>query len=171
LRSVRSLKIAAGIETRAEVTQISFAPIEDVPKQVGNDTYVGTVVEFDPTEEVTLSASPTIETAIHELLENVARHATPNPVCEITVDGDVEEVRVTVTDNGPGLPEPDRSVLRGESETSLSHGQGVGLWIVRWVVTSHDGSIETTVTDTGTTITMIFPRITANDKLIEASVR
>jgi two-component system chemotaxis sensor kinase CheA/chemotaxis protein CheC len=36
----------SGIKTEAEVSQISFAPIEDVPKQVGNDTYVGTVVEF-----------------------------------------------------------------------------------------------------------------------------
>ncbi len=36
----------AGIDVTAEVSQISFAPIEDVPKQIGNDTYVGTVVEF-----------------------------------------------------------------------------------------------------------------------------
>jgi len=35
-----------GIDVRAEVTQISFCPIEDVPKQVGDDSYVGTVVEF-----------------------------------------------------------------------------------------------------------------------------
>jgi len=36
-----------GIETDAEVTQISFAPVEDVPKQVDNKAYVGTAVEFD----------------------------------------------------------------------------------------------------------------------------
>jgi chemotaxis protein CheC len=36
----------AGIDVSAEVTQISFAPIEDVPKQIGTDTYIGTVVEF-----------------------------------------------------------------------------------------------------------------------------
>ncbi|WP_299266894.1 chemotaxis protein CheC [Halorientalis sp.] len=38
-----------GIETDAEVTQISFAPIEDVPKQVDNKSYVGTAVEFSGT--------------------------------------------------------------------------------------------------------------------------
>ncbi|MFB6164988.1 MAG: chemotaxis protein CheC [Haloarculaceae archaeon] len=38
-----------GIETDAEVTQISFVPIEDVPKQVDDGTYVGTVVEFEGT--------------------------------------------------------------------------------------------------------------------------
>ncbi|WP_254273043.1 chemotaxis protein CheC [Haloarcula marina] len=41
-----NVEMMTGIPTDAEVTQISFAPIEDVPKQIGTDTYVGTVVEF-----------------------------------------------------------------------------------------------------------------------------
>jgi len=41
-----NVEMMTGIETAAEVSQISFAPIEDVPKQIGNDTFVGTVVEF-----------------------------------------------------------------------------------------------------------------------------
>jgi two-component system chemotaxis sensor kinase CheA/chemotaxis protein CheC len=41
--------MVTGIETDAEVTRISFCPIEDVPRQVGTDTYVGTVVEFTGT--------------------------------------------------------------------------------------------------------------------------
>ena len=44
-----NVEMMTGIPTEAEVTQISFAPIEDVPKQIGNDTYVGTVVEFTGT--------------------------------------------------------------------------------------------------------------------------
>jgi two-component system chemotaxis sensor kinase CheA/chemotaxis protein CheC len=45
-RAAENVEMMTGIETEAEVTQLSFAPIEDVPKQVGTDTYVGTVVEF-----------------------------------------------------------------------------------------------------------------------------
>jgi len=41
-----NVEMMTGIPTDAEVTQISFAPIEDVPKQIGTETYVGTVVEF-----------------------------------------------------------------------------------------------------------------------------
>ena len=41
-----NVEMMTGIPTEAEVTRISFAPIEDVPKQIGTDTYVGTVVEF-----------------------------------------------------------------------------------------------------------------------------
>ena len=45
-QAAANVEMMTGIPTEAEVTQISFAPIEDVPKQVGDDTYVGTVVEF-----------------------------------------------------------------------------------------------------------------------------
>jgi len=44
-----NVEMMTGIPTDAEVTQISFAPITDVPKQVGTETYVGTVVEFTGT--------------------------------------------------------------------------------------------------------------------------
>jgi two-component system chemotaxis sensor kinase CheA/chemotaxis protein CheC len=48
-KAAENVETMTGIETTAEVTRTSFCPIEDVPKQVGNDTYVGTVVEFTGT--------------------------------------------------------------------------------------------------------------------------
>ena len=45
-QAAANVEMMTGIRTEAEVTRLSFAPIEDVPKQVGTDTYVGTVVEF-----------------------------------------------------------------------------------------------------------------------------
>jgi len=48
-KAAENVKMMSGIATEAEVAQISFAPIEDVPKQFGEETYVGTVVEFTGT--------------------------------------------------------------------------------------------------------------------------
>ncbi len=45
-KAAQNVQMMAGIETEAEVSQISFAPIEDVPKQFDEETYVGTAVEF-----------------------------------------------------------------------------------------------------------------------------
>ena len=45
-RAARNVQQMSGIETTADVSQISFVPIEDVPKQFGEETYVGTAVEF-----------------------------------------------------------------------------------------------------------------------------
>ncbi|MCU4717144.1 chemotaxis protein CheC [Halapricum hydrolyticum] len=45
-KAAENVTMMTGIETVAEVSQISFAPITDVPKQISNETYVGTVIEF-----------------------------------------------------------------------------------------------------------------------------
>jgi two-component system chemotaxis sensor kinase CheA/chemotaxis protein CheC len=41
-----NVEMMTGIATDAEVSKISFTAIEDVLKQIGTETYVGTVVEF-----------------------------------------------------------------------------------------------------------------------------
>lgn len=45
-KAAENVEMMSGIGTEAEIAQISFAPIEDVPKQFGEETYVGTAVEF-----------------------------------------------------------------------------------------------------------------------------
>jgi len=67
-----------------------------------------------------------------------------------------------VIDNGPGLPDQEQKVLSEGVETPLIHGSGLGLWMVNWIVTTHDGSIDTTVTDEGTTVTVTLPRMRAD---------
>lgn len=45
-QAAENVEMMSGIETEAEVSQISFTAIEDVPKQFGSEMYVGTAVEF-----------------------------------------------------------------------------------------------------------------------------
>ncbi|WEL16852.1 MULTISPECIES: chemotaxis protein CheC [unclassified Halorhabdus] len=45
-QAAENVSMMTGIDVEAEVSQINFARIEDVPKQVGTDQYVGTAVEF-----------------------------------------------------------------------------------------------------------------------------
>jgi PAS domain S-box-containing protein len=44
----------------------------------------------------------------------------------------------------------------------LTHGSGLGLWLAHWIVTSHDGSINATSTEDGTTMTISLPRKTSS---------
>lgn len=67
--------------------------------------------------------------------------------------GEGDWCTITVADDGPGLSPLEQRILHGEQETQLSHGQGLGLWIVYWVVMQSGGalSVETTA---GTTVTI-----------------
>jgi len=42
-------------------------------------------------------------------------------------------------------------------ETPLIHGSGLGLWVVHWIVSSHGGSVEASVGEAGTTMTIVVP--------------
>ena len=67
-----------------------------------------------------------------------------------------EQVRVRVADDGPGLPEMEQRVLTGRRETPLQHGQGLGLWLVYWVVREAGGDLSVTVAD-GTAVELRLP--------------
>lgn len=50
-------------------------------------------------------------------------------------------VYLSVTDTGPGVPEPMRETVFELSETSKAHGMGLGLWLSRYIVERHGGRL------------------------------
>ena len=79
------------------------------------------------------------------LLENAAKYTPPGTRVWVTAALDGDFVRVTVEDDGPGLPPGDPARLfdkfqRGRAESSVS-GAGLGLTICRSIVAAHGGTI------------------------------
>lgn len=66
----------------------------------------------------------------------------PTIVVETRRDAANGVVRVTVADNGPGLPPADRDKLFMPYYSTKQRGSGLGLAIVRRIVAEHGGSIE-----------------------------
>jgi two-component system nitrogen regulation sensor histidine kinase NtrY len=67
-------------------------------------------------------------------------------------------VRVTVSDNGPGIPPEDRDKLFMPYYSTKRRGSGLGLAIVRRIIAEHGGSIEATDNDPhGTVFTIELP--------------
>ena len=68
--------------------------------------------------------------ALENLVENAIEHndsQTPRVLVDVeTVD---EGVRITVADDGPGIPTSEQRILEA-GETPLQHSSGVGLWLV-----------------------------------------
>ncbi len=79
---------------------------------------------------------------IINLLDNAVKHGGGTPV-EVQVRTLADEIRVTVRDHGPGIPEPDRKRVferfyRGKS-SRRSRGSGIGLAIVKRIAEEHHG--------------------------------
>ena len=67
---------------------------------------------------------------------------------------------IAVSDDGPGISGHELSVLERGEETPLSHGSGIGLWLVRWATTTLGGDLAFDTSD-GTTATVRLPRESA----------
>ncbi|WP_436934912.1 PAS domain S-box protein [Halovenus marina] len=99
----------------------------------------------DLPDELWLVANENIKRACEELVENAIEHnerARPRLAIsarDVDQDGWVE---LSFHDNGPGIPDDEWQIVTGEEEiTQLSHGSGLGLWLIRWIVESYGGEI------------------------------
>ena len=108
-------------------------------------------------EDVEAAVFPTFSRAIEELIENAAKHAGPSSMIEISVERVPNAVEIKISDDGPGLSDQDQAVFSTGIETSLIHGSGLGLWIVHWIINSHGGTSDASVSEDGTTMTISIP--------------
>lgn len=140
----------------------ALVPLDDLL-----DRAVDGVADVAPGASLTLDASPdhrvavpeTLEIAVRELLSNAAEHSDrtePSIQVRVTVEG--ESVAVVVADDGGGIPEHEREVLRRGEETPLRHGSGLGLWVIYWAVRESGWEIEIADNDPrGTRVTLRTP--------------
>lgn len=106
-----------------------------------------------------IRATTHVEQAFVELLENAIVHADrDNPTIDIRLSDHPDGPTLTVTDDGPGIPEMDRTVLtQGTEIEQLYHGSGLGLWLVHLIVTHSGGTVSFTENDPrGSTVTIEF---------------
>lgn len=97
---------------------------------------------------------------LYQLLVNGAEHAgIDEPRVTVDVESETDEVTISVSDEGPGLPDHSREAL--EKGTTLAEGDpttGLGLYLVRLFVRVFRGSIRTQVTNQGTTVSISLER-------------
>lgn len=114
--------------------------------------------DLDAPQETIVETIPAIELAVDNLVQNAAEHNDADePQVTASLSRTPSETRITIVDNGPGIPAQEVAVLERGKETALEHGTGVGMWIVGWVDRNSAASIEFETTDPGTRVTVRIP--------------
>ena len=157
----RQLDRIVGADFEREPTNVT-ALVEAVAQRVSED-YQNATISVESVEDVTVAVLPTFERALRELIENAAKHGGFTPTVTVSVELVPNAVEFQIQDDGPGLADHEINVLETGSETPLIHGSGLGLWLSHWIVTGHEGAIDATVTDDGTTMTITVPRTPTAD--------
>jgi len=130
---------------------------------------VATYTEEYPSASIALDAEDIdvkgnrefLRLVVGELVENAIQHNDHDrPSVELDVSVESEDrVTIRVADNGPGIPDIEREVLREGEENSLLHGSGIGLWTIHWLVTRVGGNVSIAEKDpAGTVVTLAVPQ-------------
>lgn len=122
------------------------------------DEHPSVNVSLDTPEEAISFAAPQLSDAVSELLTNAAKHAGRDPTVDVAVNRGTDQTTVQIEDDGPGLPSGERKILTGASETALTHGSGLGLALVYWIITNLDGEVDVTTASSGTTVEVHLQR-------------
>ena len=88
-----------------------------------------------------------IRQVVDNLLSNAIKFSHPGGDVIVTVDGDAQQVKLSVTDHGVGIPESfhqrvfDKFSQADASDSRNQEGTGLGLTICKKIVESHQGQI------------------------------
>lgn len=106
-----------------------------------------------------------IEQMLQNLIGNALQHGSNRRTVTVTITGGAEQVLLTVHNYGTPIPKEALGTLfdplvRSADEELGSTSLGLGLFIVKEVVTAHQGSIEVSSNESdGTTFTVTLPRV------------
>ena len=98
----------------------------------------------EPIPDVSVRANEMLSSVFRNLLNNAVQHNDKaTPIVEVAVEERNDDVSVTVADNGPGVPEPQRERIFGKGEQSLeSSGTGIGLYLVQTLLDQYGGEVR-----------------------------
>lgn len=156
--------VASGEKART----LSDAAADDTGvESVALDSLVGDVVDslaaadgavtVDVPADLHLVTRPALlSVLLSNLVENALQHV-PDPTVTVAAAVEGEDVVLSVSDDGPGVPDHELGVIERGRETDLRHGSGIGLWLVRWTATTLGADLQFDTSD-GTTATVRLPR-------------
>ncbi|MFJ7996185.1 sensor histidine kinase [Streptomyces sp. NPDC096310] len=117
-----------------------------------------------PEEAVTVMGDEhRLHQAVGNLLANARTHTPDGTVVTVGLSAEEPGVRLTVADNGPGIPgelRPEvfgRFVRADHSRSRTAGSTGLGLAIVHAVVTAHDGTVDVESRPGRTVFTVVLP--------------
>jgi signal transduction histidine kinase len=158
--SERARELDSVLQDVRDVEPVEVRPLlEEVAAEYRDDRPEATIAVEGATP-IMLANRRALRVVLRELVDNAIEHAgTEAPQVTIAARADSSgPLRVVVADSGEGMPEMEREVITVGEERPLKHGSGLGLWIVKWLVTAIGGTLEIEDNDpSGTVVSIVFP--------------
>ncbi len=162
-----------------ESLMASVRPIEPKIEIIDLDVYLHTIVDRWRPKFAKVNVTPilTIEPGLKKIkgdpraLDRVFTNLITNALDAMTDKGDTlaisavmstaksapKNVEISISDNGPGIPEDVKEHLFSPYVTTRKKGTGLGLFLTKQIITAHKGSISVNSFPGGTVFTVRLP--------------
>ncbi|MGH3472944.1 MAG: sensor histidine kinase [Nocardioidaceae bacterium] len=158
------LLVSSGPRASVEITP----RLDDASESI--DAAVAAAGRYRQGHLLELSVEPVVCEIDHErfqqvvrnLLENAFKYSPPGSRVSLTLRHAEESLEVTITDHGPGIDPAERPrIFEPFRGTSDAHGHpdsfGLGLYLVKQIVDSMEGSLDLRSSDAGTEFVIRVP--------------
>jgi signal transduction histidine kinase len=153
--STKARVMKAIVENRGHTTSVALCEFLTTTVSDYEQCYSATTFVVDCPPACSVEVTPEIKPALRNLIENAAEHNhAADAEVQVTLERQDDAVVIRITDNGPGIPPNELTVLERGREDALDHGSGIGLWIVTMVVDEMDGTITYDTGEDGTIVTL-----------------
>lgn len=131
--------------------------LQELCAEIGASTIGGNGATFTFAVHGTEPLHVGSDTATHiglivtELATNSVKHAQSKPLCEIALFIETDHLRLTVSDDGPGLP----------AHFCLQESKGIGLQLVQSLVAQLRGKIDISPSEGGASFVITMPKAAA----------
>jgi signal transduction histidine kinase len=109
------------------------------------------------TKPVTLMAGSLLALVFMNLFRNSAQHAGERPLIDVEVTNSDGQLAISVSDNGPGVPEEFQDKLFARGTSSKGEAGGLGLHLCKQIIERIGGSIELDKDAKGATFQIELP--------------
>jgi two-component system sensor histidine kinase SenX3 len=170
-------RIELGEQSLAEVVSVTGVVEEamDFHRALATARDIGVHADLPEVEPGVLGNRRQLVSAVGNLLENAIKYSDAGSDVEVRVSADAEEVEISVRDHGIGIPGRDldrifeRFYRVDKARSRETGGSGLGLSIVRHVMTNHGGVVTVSSAEgEGSTFSLRLP--VARERRLAAGV-
>ncbi len=136
--------------------------VVDIYGEVAEDADMTLALDTPPIQPILINGDKELLVQmLANLIENAIRYCSKGTMVSIACIADQEQVKLSVSDNGPGIPLAEREsvfqrLYRGDKSRTDKRGTGLGLSLVKAIVELHGAEIELLDNEPGVRIEMVF---------------